>query len=146
MVLDPLLPPQTSPRLFRFLPSRSDSAISEIPLILTSIPPWLAWERSQIVPRKACGMGLCLLTAAGIHPPLPLSRSSPAGRAAPPQAFRPVHPYFCLWDCSALLSAELSEVNLSPGMPMPTPHGGETGPESPETEPTRPKPWQMGAS
>lgn len=143
MVLDPLLPPQTSPRLFQFLPSRSNLDISEIPLILTPTPPWLAWEQSWIVPRKACGMGLCLLTAAGIHPPLPLPLSSPAGRAAPPQA---AHPYFCLWDCSALLSAELSEVNLSPGMPMPTPHGGEKGPESPGTEPTRPKPWQVDAS
>lgn len=61
MVLDPLLPPQTSPRLFQFLPSRSNLDISEIPLILTPTPPWLAWEQSWIVPRKSCGMGLLSL-------------------------------------------------------------------------------------
>lgn len=57
----------------------------------------------------------------------------------------PAHHYFCLWGSSALLFAELSEVKLSPGMPMPTPQSGEMDPESPGTEPMRPRLRQMGS-
>lgn len=110
----------------------------------------VAREHGWIFPQENLGTDICFLTAFRIHPPTTPLLPSPEAR--PPLTGLhhlrlpfPAHHYLCLWGSSALLSAELSEVKLSPGMPMPTPQSGEMDPESPGTEPMRPRPWQMGS-
>lgn len=118
------------------------SAISDTPLSL-HLHPTLDVLRARL--DLPSGRPWQQTPVSSTHNPSPPPRTSSDDRAAPPQASFPYTSVFLPVGLLGTVVCELSEVKPSPGTPLPTTQSGEMEPESPGTEPTRPRPWQMGA-